>query len=190
MTGQSSIVSAGFGSLASDCNTTIFGLSARPVHASERYADYGFIAILGLAQRLHIPFLPVTWQAARGQIGMGGQAEINQSRINPHASFAFRLFSNQQQNTSAEIAQEMAVLSHPVVREHEHIARLEGICWDIPEDNQVRPVLVFQKSHLGDLHRFAKLERFENLSVEDKLDLCADIGIAIRDMHHNGNILW
>ena len=189
MTSQLSIVFGGSGSSESDCNTTVFGLSARPAIASKQYVDYDFIAVLGLAQRLHIPFLPITWQAARGQIGMGGQAEINQSRVSPHVSFAFRLFNNQEQNNSAEIAQEMAVLSHPVVREHENIARLEGICWDIPTDNQVWPVLVFQKSHLEDLHRFAKLERFQNLTIEDKLDLCADIGIAIRDMHHNGSML-
>ena len=75
-----------------------------------------------------------------------------------------------------------------MVRQHKHIITLEGICWDIPEDNQVWPVLVFEKSHLGDLHCFARLERFKNLSIEDKLNLCADIGLAIRDMHRNSKM--
>lgn len=177
-------------SLESDYNSTTVGSSARPVRASSRYRNYGFIAVLGLAQRLHIPFLPITWQPARGRLGSGGQAEINQSQLTPNVSFAFRLFNNHQRNVFADIAQELAALSHPVVREHQHIARLEGMCWDISEDGQACPVLVFQKSHLGDLHQFAKRERFRDLSLEDRLSLCADVGIAIRDMHHNGNILY
>ena len=68
----------------------------------------------------------------------------------------------------------MVALSHPVVRKHEHIVILEGICWDIPEDDQVWPVLVFQKSHHGDLHNFAKRKRFEELSIEDRSNLCTD----------------
>lgn len=84
----------------------------------------------------------------------------------------------------------MAVLGHPAIREHKHIVRLEGICWDIPSDDEVRPILVFQKTHLGDLQRFVKLERFKNLSIKDRLNLCADIGIAIRDMHHIGSVLY
>ena len=190
MNSHSSILIGGSGSFASTYNTIIFRSSARPVRASDQYAHYDFIATLGLAQRLHVPFLPITWQAARGLIGMGGQAKINQSQITPDTSFAFKTFSNQQRASFAEIAREIAMLRHPIVHEHEHIVTLEGICWDIQEDNQVWPVLVFQQSHLGDLHGFSKLERFKNLSIEDRLDLCADIGMAVRDMHHNGTVLF
>lgn len=175
-------------SLASDNNTKVFGSSAKPVHASKQYADYSFIAVLGLAQRLRIRFLPIIWQAALGRIGKGGQAGINQALVNVQTSFAFKLFNRPQQYPFREIAQEMVALSHPVVQKHEHIATLEGICWDIPDDDQVWPVLVFQKSHLGDLHSFERLEKFKNLSMDDRLNLCADVGIAIRDMHHNGTL--
>lgn len=180
-----------FSSLASDYNTKVFDSSVRPVRASEQYAEYGFIAVLGLAQRLHVRFLPIQWQKALGQIGKGGQAAINEALINLQMSFAFKLFKYRPpQYPFREITQEMAVLCHPVVRKHEHIVRLEGICWDISEDDSVWPVLVFQKSQFGDLHdSFAKWQRFKNLSIEDKLNLCADVGIAIRDMHHNGTIL-
>lgn len=188
MTDRSLGLSGGIGSLASDPSTKKFGSSARPVFASEKYADYGFIAMLGLAQRLHVRFLPITWQAPLGPIGKGGQAGINESLVTAQISFAFKLFNRPQQHPFREIVQEMVVLSHPTVRQHRHIVTLEGICWDIPEDNQVWPVLVFEKSHLGDLHRFARLESFKDLSIEDKLNLCADVGLAIRDMHRNGNI--
>ena len=146
--------------------------------------------MLGLAQRLHIRFLPITWQAPLGQMGKDGQARINEALANTQISFTFRLFNRPQQHPFREIAQEMVVLTHPMVRQHKLIITLEGICWDIPEDNQVLQVLVFEKSHLGDLHRFARLERFKNLSIEDKLKLCADTGLAIRDMHRNGNLFY
>ena len=190
MTDQSLGLSGGFDSLASDPSTKKFGSSARPVYASEQYADYGFIALLGLAQRLHVRFLPITWQAPLGQMGKSGQAGIKEALANAQISFAFKLFNHPQQHPYREIAQEMVVLSHPIVQQHKYIITLEGICWDIPEDSQVWPVLVFEKCYLGDLHRFARLERFKDLSVEDILNLCADVGLAIRDMHRNGKMFY
>ena len=178
-----------YSSLADHPDTKSFGSSATPTLASSQYANYDFIAVLGLAQRLHIPFLPITWQAGLGQIGEGGQARINQALANIQISFAFKHFDHPEPKPFQQTVQEMVVLSHPIIRDHEHIVRLEGVCWDIPSDHEVWPVLVFQKTHLGDLQRFARLKRFDNLSMADKLNLCADIGIAIRDMHHNGNIL-
>ncbi len=161
MADQSSNFSGGFSSLASDPNTKIFGSSARPVHASEQYADYDFISLLGLAQRLHVDFLPLTWQAPLGPIGKGGQAGINEALANIQTSFAFKLYKRPQEHPFKEVAQEIVALSHPAVREHHFTVTLEGICWDIPEDDHVWPVLVFEKSHLGDLHIFAKRERFK-----------------------------
>ena len=180
-----------YDSLASDHNTKTLGPSATPACAAKQYADYGFIAILGLAQRLKIRFLTITWQAPLGRIGKGGQAGINQALVNVQTSFAFKRFDHRPHDPFRETVQEMVVLSHPVIRKHEHIVRLKGICWDIPDDDHVWPVLVFQKTHLGDLHRFTRLERFKNLSIEDRLNLCVDIGIAISNMHHNGiNLHW
>ena len=83
----------------------------------------------------------------------------------------------------------MVVLSLQVIREHKHIVRLEGICWDIKPSVQVHPVLIFQKTDLGDLHNFTMLEMFKCLSIEAKLNLCVDVGIAIRDMHRNGDVV-
>jgi Protein tyrosine and serine/threonine kinase len=167
---------------------TEFGESAKPTRILSQFANYGFIAVLGLAQRLHIRFLPITWQTAIDPFGKGGQARIHQALVNIQTSFAFKRFKHSNQDLFGETVQEMIVLSHPVIREHEHIVTLEGICWDIPQDERVWPVLVFQKSHFGDLDKFARLEKFKSLSTEDKLSLCADVGIAIRDMHHNGSI--
>lgn len=79
---------------------------------------------------------------------------------------------------------ENTVLIHALL----HV-RLEGICWDISQDNVIWPVLIFQMSHLVDLYSFARLEKLKTPSMKDRFDLCVDIGIAIRDMHCNGNLL-
>jgi serine/threonine protein kinase len=183
---QSSLSFGAYSSLASDHNTKVSRTSASATRPSEQYADYGFIAVLGLAQRLRIGFLPIRWQSAMGRIGGGGQARVNQGLVNVQTSFAFKCFNHQLNDPFREIVREMVVLGHPTIRKHNHILRLEGICWDIPNDNDVWPVLVFQKAHLGDLYSFSRSARFRSLSIEDRLNLCTDIGIAVRDMHHIG----
>ena len=109
---------------------TEFRQSASSASQSAENADYGFVALLGLAQRLRVDFLPLTWQAARGSLeedgkgGRGGQAKIYQSYMNPGASFVFKRFSR---NSYHELVSELLVLTHEVVRKHRHIVRLEGL---------------------------------------------------------------
>ena len=172
-------------SLEEDPLTTRFGASATPVYPGKDYSDYGFIAVLGLAQRLNIDLLPITWQAPLGPIGQGGQGEINQALVNLQTSFAFKCFDHARSDPFRETIQEIVVLSHPLVQDHPHIVKLIGICWDIPQDDHVWPVLVFEKTHLGDLYRFARSGKWKHLSLKDKLKICVDVGIAIRDMHLN-----
>jgi hypothetical protein len=171
--------------------TTCFGTSATPVSTGGAYSDYGFIAMLGLAQQLKIDLLPITWQVILGLIGQS-QATINQALVNVQTSFAFKRFKHNVTDPLRETVQEMVILGHPLVQEHPHIVQLLGICWDISQDSQdiskatqVWPVLVFEKSHLGDLYYFARLGKGKDLSLEDRLKICADVGIAIRDMHLN-----
>lgn len=166
-----------------------FSRSATVFHEGTQHHEYCFLAVLGLAQRLNINFLPITWQAALGSVGEGGQSKISQALVNLLSSFAFkRLKGNSQDHMShhtpfKDIVSEMMALSHPSIRNHPHIVGLHGMCWDIPEDDQVWPVLVFQKANLGDLYQFMKSPGGQKSSVEDRLKLCANIGIAIRDMH-------
>jgi hypothetical protein len=185
-------------SLEADPYTKSFGTSATPSCLGNVYSDYGFIAVLGLAQRLKIDLLPITWQALRGLVGQS-RARINQALLSIQTSFAFKRFDHDNQSDPfRETVQEMAILGHPLVQGHPHIVNLIGICWDIEEnsetlkedqdisaDIQIWPVLVFEKSHLGDLYSFARSSRGKALSVENRLKICADISIAIRDMHLN-----
>jgi hypothetical protein len=173
-------------SLATDPHTTRFGASARLVRPAEAYSDYGFIAVLALIQRLEIDILPITWHVTLGSLGQGGQGKINQALVNIQTSFAFKQFKRvSQSDPFREIVQEIVVLRHPVVHDHPHIIQLIGICWDIPYNNQVWPVLVFEKTHLGDLYHFARCSIGRDLCLEDKLKVCVEISIALRDMHCN-----
>lgn len=170
---------------------TTFRQTATSTSLSGDTANYGFIALLGLIQRLGVDLLPLTWQAARGSLeedgrgGRGGQAKIHQSYISPAASFAYKLFSRNLRNSYGEIVSELLVLTHEAVRKHPFIVRLEGICWDIRDDDDIRPVLVFEKTLHGDLWHFMTIESGKNLSIDDRLRLCIEIGVAIRDMHAN-----
>lgn len=155
-----------------------------------RYADYSFVAILALAQRLNIDFLPFTWQPALGSLGEGGQAVINQALVKLQTSLAFKSYREtsdhrNSRNPLQEIVSEIIVFSYSSICEHPNILRLEGICWDISQEDQVSPVLVFETSSLGDLYHFKKSQGGQILSMEDRLKLCMDVGIALRDMHAN-----
>lgn len=90
---------------------------------AENCSSYGLITVLRLAQRLKVDLLPITWQAHLGPLGRGGQGEINQALVNLQVSFAFKHFDHEscQTNPYRETVQEMAVLTHSMVREHPRI---------------------------------------------------------------------
>lgn len=183
---NTTLPSACSSSAATDPYIKRFSESARRVRPGEAYSDYGFIAVLALIQRLMIDLLPITWQAALGSLGRGGQGEINQALITIEMSFAFKRFESKgPDDPYREVVQEMVVLRHPAVRDHPHIVQLIGVCWDVPDSNHVWPVLVFEKTHLGDLDHFVGSGNGRSLRLEDKLKICVEIGIALRDMHQN-----
>ena len=180
----------GGNSLSSSPFTTIFTPGSISENSSGRYADYDFVDTLALAQRLGVHFLPIAWQAPYQLLGRGGQATINQALVNLQTSFAFksyRLDATGSESPMRGIINEMIALSRPAVRMHPHIVELQGLCWEVSPSGKVSPVLVFEKAHFGDLSRFfASVGGGSDLSLEDRLDMCADIGIAVRDMHSQG----
>jgi len=111
--------------------------------------------------------------------------------MNLETSFAFkRVWRKDQAATSAaseaifdSIIREMMILRHPSIQQHPNIVELQGICWDIPYDEKVWPVLVFEKSQYGDLYEFAKRDVGRQLAFSERLRLCLDIGTAVADMH-------
>jgi hypothetical protein len=82
-----------------------------------------------------------------------------------------------------DLINEIAVLRHEAIRNHAHVVRLEGLCWGVPNANDVWPVLVFEWSQEGDLSRFMTSDKGLKLSLEDRLRICIDVGIAIQDMY-------
>jgi hypothetical protein len=171
---------------------TFFTGSALPQKTSSHsYSDYGFMDAIALAQRLGLSFLPITWQAALGQLGSGGQADIYQAIINVQTSFAFKSYETSHGRHRCNfqgLVNEMIMLTHPLIKNHPYIVKLEGVCWDIPGDQNISPVLVFEKAHMGDLDHFITSGIWADISVAERLSICADIGIAVRDMHSNGII--
>jgi Protein tyrosine and serine/threonine kinase len=179
-----------FDTLTSFWRSRIFSQSATPAKAAAPDLHYDFISFLGVAQRLRIDFLPITWQPALDKVGEGGTADIRQALINLQMSFAFKRLKWPRQVGSDEsrsflaLISEVSILGHPSIRNHPNIIKLDGICWDIsPDDEKVWPVLVFEKAQNGDLDRFMNSDTGKSLCLEERLKLCSDIATAVKDMH-------
>ncbi|EJP60700.1 serine/threonine protein kinase Japonica Group [Beauveria bassiana ARSEF 2860] len=148
---------------------------------------FNFLSFLATAQALKVEFLPIAWDAS-GAIGAGGTSMIHQTLVNLDTSFAFKTYRKRdktEEQIFRTLIAEITILSQPFIQEHANIVQLQGICWDIsPDNDKPWPVLVFEKSHLGDLYHFATNEG-RNMTFEERLTLCADIGRAVIDVHSN-----
>ena len=82
---------------------------------------------------------------------------------------------------------EISVLGHPSILNHPNVLRLEGVCWDIDPDNKtVYPALVFEKAVYGNLGRFKGSQLAQEMTVADKMLLCAHVANALATMHSCG----
>ncbi|KAF4459115.1 serine threonine kinase [Fusarium albosuccineum] len=148
--------------------------------------EYHFLSFLATVQAYQIEILPIVWDTGRGIVGTGGTSRIEQAVLTLDTSFAFKTYHRRNQcerQIFRTLINEVIVLSQEFTRQHDNIAQLQGICWDIsPGDDRPWPVLVFEKSALGDLRRFAR-EEGRHLTIDERLWLCVDIAIAIMDMH-------
>jgi hypothetical protein len=159
---------------------------AEPVGPDHRYDFLTFLAVL---QNLKIDILPVTWQPALDTVGKGATAEIRQLFINLQMSFAFKRFRfrrgiSYDESTFRALISEVSVLGHPSIRGNPNVIHLEGVCWDVsPENERVRPVLVFEKTQYGDLDNFLKSDAGRMTGFQDRMSLCADVAAAVTIMH-------
>jgi hypothetical protein len=160
-------------------------------------ASYDLITFLAVIQKLQIEILPITWQAARQPIGVGATGRINEALINLHTSFAFKCVSDRHKERESKEAiiqiliNEVTVLGHEHIRNHPNIVELQGICWDVSNDegdDKVWPVLVFKKTQYADLYNCAMLPVGRELCFTERLKLCTDVGTAIWDMHSNSRL--
>jgi hypothetical protein len=155
---------------------------------SEQQADTqcDLITLLAAVQRAQVDILPITWQSARLPVGVGATSKINEAFVNLQTSLAFKCVSDKQKREpGAKILQTII----KEIRMHPNIVELQGLCWDIPSDEEVWPVLVFEKAQFGDLYSFATLPVGRDLCIAERLKLCVDVGTAIMDMHFNSRLL-
>lgn len=153
-----------------------------------------FLSFLANAQAQGISFLSIKWQAAQRAFGSGGTSIINEALANIRTTLAFKrvqpieeFADEEHQKSDADIFRmlinEITVLGDSALREHPNIAQLQGICWDVSSDGKVWPVLISEKSQLGDLYKFAHLPVWRELDIKKRLKLCIDIQTAVLDMH-------
>lgn len=178
-------VPAVYGSMSSYLRSSQPAQSSGTEASTISQQSYGLISFLGLAQRLGITFLSPRWLTGLtilGSRGRGGQATILEG-----ATLAYKRFRRQSyadNNTDfQEPVNELLALTQPAIKDHPHMTQLKGLCWDFSKTGQVYPVLVFDMSKLGDLHHFASSEEFQRMSLHDRVQLCLDVGFAIRDLH-------
>jgi hypothetical protein len=168
-------------------------------HSRSKSTD-GLIDLFTLVQVLGVPIIPITWESARGPLGRGGSGLVNQALLNLQTGLAFKRVSQDQKqklkDTKGEserrlaltnifytLMNEVGTLGYYQLREHRHIAELQGIYWEFTADDQVLPVLLFEKSPLGDLWTFLRSSTGRNLRLTPRINLCVDVGVAIVDLN-------
>jgi hypothetical protein len=113
---------------------------------------------------------------------------VNQSTFITDMPLAFKRFhdSDDCDWDFLPLVSEVLILSQPPIQNHPNIINLEGICWEIkPRTEKVVPVLVFEKA-TWDLKQFLSAQEGMNMSMDDRLKICGDIGSAIVALHDYG----
>ena len=167
------------------------------------------IIFLGMAQKLDIDFLPITWQPALDCIGQGATAEIRQASANLQFWFAFKrpvfnprlVFEDLERRLLPCLIAEISILGLKSIRNHPNINKIEGICWEVvPSEGErlsrealcasrtggIVPVLVFEKAKYGDLRSFMMQQAGRKLSFAQRIGICTDIAKAVAEMHYHG----
>ncbi|KAL8697682.1 MAG: hypothetical protein Q9224_002191 [Gallowayella concinna] len=155
---------------------------------------YDITTFLATALERDVDFVPIAWMPGLKPLGRGGTSWIRQSIVNLEASFALKQiqFPDTQNPDEADIIRaaiiELIVLTHPPIRSHLNVLNLEGVCWDASDTSRpTRPVLVLEKSELGDLGYF--MSRLgDQVTPVNRVELCADIINAVAILHANGVI--
>jgi hypothetical protein len=145
------------------------------------------IAFLSIVQKCNVDYVPITWQASLTTLGVGGSGTISQSTFITDMPLAFKRFHDGDSEIDfLPLMMEVLILSQPHIQSHPNIVNLEGVCWEVkPRTEKVIPVLVFEKA-AWDLQQFMDVSEGVNMSINERLKLCADIGSAIMTLHAYG----
>jgi hypothetical protein len=146
------------------------------------------ITFLSIVQKYNLDYLPITWQPALGALGVGGSGTISQSTFMTDMPLAFKRFHSLgvEDLDFLPLISEILILSQTPIQNHPNIINLKGICWEImPRTEKAVPVLVFEKA-AWDLKQYMNVREGMDMSIEDRLKICADIGSAIMALHTYG----
>ncbi|KAF8245666.1 kinase-like protein [Wilcoxina mikolae CBS 423.85] len=178
-----------FSTLVSHSN----GMFTRYSASTNRYngdLQWDLIAFLAVVQKCNVGFHPIAWQPALDILGKGGSGTISQSTFTTDMPLAFKRFHEGGDSGSGDsgmdflpLISEVLILSQPPIQEHPNIINLEGVCWEIKRRTEKAiPVLIFEKAS-WDLQQFMSVSEGKNMSIDDRLKICADIGSAILTLH-------
>ncbi|KAJ6258751.1 hypothetical protein Dda_6804 [Drechslerella dactyloides] len=187
---------------------TGLALRRRATLVDQSNQTYNLLRVLTTAQSREIDFVGITWQAALGTIGKGGEGEISQADISIKDKFAFKRSvaigtkAKDDSDIFQELNSEVQVLGHPKIRQHPNIVSLEGLCWEInvrpggrdwlgratPDKEKAWPVLILDKAPHGDLEKFMRTEKGRAIKLENRMQLCAQVASALKTMHMNNII--
>ena len=155
---------------------------------TNRIVQSDLIAFLSIVQKCDIDYLPITWQPTLNTLGVGGSGTISQSTFITEKPLAFKRFNDSENPDGGflPMMSEVLILSQPPIRNHPNIVDLEGICWEVkPSTEKAVPVLVFEKAS-WDLQQFMNVREGMDMSLEDRLKMCAEVGGAIMALHLYG----
>lgn len=154
------------------------------------------LSVVAVARHLRIPFLPITWQAARPDIGSGSTSKICQSSVGVEVRFAFKRISDEAKLNNSEDKNLQLIINEMIIHSalsfpHGCIAQLQGMCWDVNPtmnksydnktgenvmlEDKVWPALCFIETQHGDLYNFLVHGKGKDLSVINRSKLCRDI---------------
>ena len=154
------------------------------------------ISFLAVAQYYEVDIVSVKWETGRGKVGSGATSAIWQSGASRHVDFAFKRTKLAERSSADRrdeekaynaLVSEISILRHPLIQHHQNIVNLEGICWEIPAQNQnVWPVLLLEKAQLGDLESFMLSAKGRATALHERLKICSDVANALIALHSNG----
>lgn len=162
-------------------------------------SKHTLITFLGAAQLLSVDLLPITYNSALVDAGVGGTATLRERLISRNLSLLFkRIHPRHFPQYPAKIAEgivfrtltaEITTARHYNVVRSKYLAHLEGVSWDIESDGKVWPVLVYEKAKYGSIRTASEnpeLMTSIELNLKMKLQICFHVAKGLVTLHSNG----